>query len=178
MTIHPLGRDKAGRKMTSPPSVADQWSVSTHSRAFTKKKKISSTWCMSGDAGLFHHKPESLCKFGLVTKGMLRLEWEVCVEYFYCNSSGETPSWSSSQLAQSSIWLCDKYLINSWNISLALHALISNRTQACSCIYAGTVMAVMVEMREITLTILCLSNNSFHSSPPSHNKELMKGVVQ
>lgn len=96
---------------------------------------------------------------------------------FYCDSSGETPSWSSSPLVHSSIWLCDKYSINSWNISSALHALISNRTQACCCIYAGqtTVMAVIAEIREITLTILCWSKNSFHSSPSSPNKEFMKG---
>lgn len=29
------------------------------------------------------------------------------------------------QLAQSSVWLCDKYLINSWNISVALRAIIA-----------------------------------------------------
>lgn len=74
---------------------------------------------MSGRAGLFHHKPGSPCKFGRVTKGMLRLEWVVFVQYYYSNSSRETPSWSSAQLGQSSVWPSDKYLINSWNISVA-----------------------------------------------------------
>lgn len=37
------------------------------------------------------------------------------------------------QLAQSSVWLCDKYLINSWNISVALRAIIADQTDACSC---------------------------------------------
>lgn len=145
------------------------------------KKKHSvlfSTGGMSGNVGVFHQKPESLCKFGLVTKGDVGgwNGWHV-FSSFYCDSSGETPSWSSSPLVHSSIWLCDKYSINSWNISSALHALISNRTQACCCIYAGqtTVMAVIAEIREITLTILCWSKNSFHSSPSSPNKEFMKG---
>lgn len=64
----------------------------------------------------------------------------VFVQYYYSNSSRETPSWSSAQLAQSSVWLSDKYLLNSWNISVALHNLISSRTKAFSCIIGGDVM--------------------------------------
>lgn len=36
-------------------------------------------------------------------------------------------------------------------------------------------MAVIVEIREMALTILCGTKNSFHSSPSNHNKELLKG---
>ena len=98
--------------------------------AFMSKKKkksaLFSTWGMSGNVGLFHHKPESLCKFGLVTKGTLGLEWGACVQYFCRRNSLLVPV----LFVQYNIWLCDKYSINSWNISSALHALISTRTQA------------------------------------------------
>lgn len=53
--------------------------------AFMSQKKtiqLVSTWGMSGKVGLFHHKPEFLCKCGQMTKGILRfcwLEWVACV---------------------------------------------------------------------------------------------------
>lgn len=43
----------------------------------------------------------------------------------------------SAASSQSSIWLSDKYLINSWNVSFALHNLISSWGEAFSC-YMGS----------------------------------------
>lgn len=45
--MHPLGRDKPGRKMTSPSSVADQWSISAHSRSIHQPKKKKKLFSLS-----------------------------------------------------------------------------------------------------------------------------------
>lgn len=41
--------------------------------------------------------------------------------------------WEEPHLVQSSVWLCDKYLIHSLNISVALHSIINNQAHACTC---------------------------------------------
>lgn len=48
MTIHPLGRDKPGQKMTSPPSVADHRSISAHSRSIHEQKKNIQRFSLHG----------------------------------------------------------------------------------------------------------------------------------
>lgn len=146
--MHPLSCDKPGQKMTSPSSVADQWSISAHSRNIhePEKKKNKKTFSLSQHGvwvamfGSFITS-KSLCvnvdkwtnenrDVEVLLAGMGGMCW---VLWFLRRDSLLVLP------VQSSIWLCVKYLINSWNISSALHALISNWTQACCCIICMSV---------------------------------------
>ncbi len=87
-------------------------------RAFMSKKQNIQRFPQHGawaaSLGSFISSQDLYVKFGMETKGMLRLAWVACVQYFYSSSSGESPSWSLSQLVPSSIlavWqIFDKFL--------------------------------------------------------------------
>lgn len=108
-----------------------------------------------GGGGLFHRKPGSLCKCwtgdkGDVAAGMVGI-CSVLLQRFLKRNSRRILSTASSQ---SSIWLSDKYLINSWNVSFALHNLISSWGEAFSC-YMGSRVDVG-DKRQIALYCLLL----------------------
>lgn len=154
--------------MTSRSSVEGQWSVSAVSRSvrvqrkFTKKKPEGS----SGFIVTGHVLP---CKAGRMPNGILKLGYKLaCMKFIYLFLLRF--SWRNSLLLlilliRSSIWPCDKYSINSWNISSALHGLISHTTRACFGIYAGVT----------TMAVIWWSKNSFHSFPLSPIKAFTQG---
>lgn len=83
MTIHPLGCDKHGWKMTSRSSVEGQWSVSAVSRSvreqrkFTKKKP-------QGSSGFFVTDHVLPCKAGRMPNGILKLGYKLaCMKFIY-----------------------------------------------------------------------------------------------
>lgn len=136
--MHPVDCDQAGRAMTSPPSVVDERSVTALWSVATKGAP-GSTWGVSGGGGLclFHRELGSLCKCWMgdkevVAAGMAGI-CSVLLQRFLKRNSRRTSAASS----QSSIWPSDKYLINSWNVSFALHNLISSWGEAF-CRYTGS----------------------------------------
>lgn len=131
MTIHPLGCDKHGWKMTSRSSVEGQWSVSAVSRSIREQRKFTKKK-PEGSSGFFVTGHVLPCKSGRMSNGILKLGYKLAwMKFIYLFLLRF--SWRNSLLLliRSSIWPCDKYSINSWNISSALHGLISHTTRAC-----------------------------------------------
>lgn len=120
--MHPLGCDKAGREMTSPPSVADERSVTAW---WSVRRAAPARRGGGGGGGLFHREPGSLCKCWTGDKGDAEAGMggicSVLLQRFLKRNSRRIPGAASSQ---SRFWLSDKYLINSWNVSSALHNLV------------------------------------------------------